>query len=485
MNGGTIALDMARDRLLGPASLDDAAIDDMLGELGSGADLADLYFEHRAERSWRLEDGKVIAGTFAMIQGVGARASRDGRVGFAHSADLRLPALRAAVQAVSTMRRHGDEPRLPVGIALGCSDTGHTLYSSAPVIGQDDAQQWIVLLRTIDILARNADPRVIKVEAGLRAVDKTVLIADLDRGLIADIRPAIHLWLNIVVQYGDRRARGRAGLGGRHGLSELSDAAVCAAVDRAVRVATVNLDARPAPAGIIPVVLAPGYPGVLFHEAVGHGLEADHHRLKLSAFTGRIGERIAAPGVTVIDDGGIPGRLGSLGVDDEGTPPDRTMLVENGILRGLLQDRTNAALMNGRPTGNGRRQSFAHLPLPRMTNTYMAAGQEDPADILRSVKNGIYAREMGGGQVDIVSGRFNFTTTEAWLIEDGRLTAPIDGATLIGVGHEALRGITMIGGDLALDEGEALCGKQGQQLDVSVGQPTLRIDGMTVGGRGF
>lgn len=484
MNGGTIALDAARATLLAPAGLDDAGIDQALGELGGGADLADLYFEHRAERSWRLEDGKVVAGSFAITQGVGARASRGGRVGFAHSADLRLPALRATVQAVRTMRRHGDDARLPAGITLPGGDTGHTLYTTDPVIGQDDAHRWIALLRTIDILTRAADPRVIRVEAGLRGIDRTVLIADLDRGLIADVRPAIHLWLNVVVAADGRRARGRAGLGGRHGLDQLRDAEVQGAVERAVRVATVNLDARPAPAGIMPVVLAPGYPGVLFHEAVGHGLEGDHHRLELSAFTGRVGDRIAAPGVTVIDDGGIPGRLGSLGVDDEGTPPDHTVLVEDGILRGLLQDRTNAALMNGRPTGNGRRQSYAHLPLPRMTNTYLAAGRDDPADILRSVKKGIYAREMGGGQVDIVSGRFNFTTTEAWMIEDGRLTAPIDGATLIGVGHEALRGITMIGGDLALDDGEALCGKQGQQLDVSVGQPTLRIDGMTVGGRG-
>lgn len=382
------------------------------------------------------------------------------------------------------MRRHGDEHRLPTGLAMPGETTGHSLYPCTSVIEDGDAPGWIALLQTIDTLARVADPRVTKVEAGLRGIDTTVLVADLDRGLIADVRPAIHLWVTVVVQSGDRRARGRAALGGRHGLAGLTDGAIGQAVERAVRVATVNLDARPAPAGVMPVVLGPGYPGVLFHEAVGHGLEGDHHRLKLSAFTGRIGDRIAAPGVTVIDDGGMPGRLGSLGVDDEGTPPDRTILVEDGILQGLLQDRTNAALMNGRPTGNGRRQSYAHLPLPRMTNTYLNAGQDDPADILRSVDKGIYAREMGGGQVDIVSGRFNFTTTEAWLIEDGRLTAPIDGATLIGVGHEALRGITMIGTDLALDAGEALCGKQGQQLDVSVGQPTLRIDGMTVGGRG-
>lgn len=485
MNGGTIALDLARSRLLDPTGLDDAGIDVALGELGAGADLADLYFEHRAERSWRLEDGKVVAGSFTITQGVGARASQLGRVGFAHSADLRLPALRDTVQAVRTMRRHGDDARHPAGVAVNAGGgDGHALYAADPVIGQDDAHRWIALLRTIDILAREADPRVTTVEAGLRGVDKTILVADLDRGLIADVRPAIHLWLNVVVQMGERRARGRAGLGGRHGLAGLTEAAIQGAIDRAVRIATVNLDARSAPAGVMPVVLAPGYPGVLFHEAVGHGLEGDHHRLALSAFTGRIGDRIAAPGVTVIDDGGIPDRLGSLGIDDEGTPPDRTVLVEDGVLRGLLQDRTNAALMNGRPTGNGRRQSYSNLPLPRMTNTYLAAGSEDPSDIVRSVTKGIYARELGGGQVDIVTGRFNFTTTEAWLIEDGRLTAPIDGATLIGVGHEALRGITTIGSDLALDAGEALCGKQGQQLDVSVGQPTLRIDGMTVGGRG-
>jgi TldD protein len=484
MNGGAIALGQARQRLFGPNGLDDAIILRALGDLaGGGADLADLFFETRRERSWRLENGKVASGGFASRSGVGARAAREGRVAFAHSADLRPAALAETARAVRTLRSAGDDARLPQGVALPVRGDAHALYKAQRVADNEDAAPWLALLRDIDGRARAADPRIVRVEAGLRAIDAVVLIADIERGLIADVRPAIHLWINVVAETGTRRTRGHAGLGGRFGLEGLSDAAISGAIARAVRIATVNLDAVPAPVGTMPVVLAPGYPGVLFHEAVGHGLEGDHHRKKLSAFTGRVGERIAAPGVDVIDDGGIPDRLGSLGIDDEGTPAQRTMLVEDGVLVGLLQDRLNAGLMNERSTGNGRRQSYAHLPMPRMTNTFLAGGSRDPVEILASVQDGIYAVEFGGGQVDIVSGRFNFTTTEAWRIEGGRLSHPISGATLIGVGHEALRGVSMIGSDLALDSGEAMCGKQGQQVDVGVGQPTIRIDGMMVGGQ--
>ncbi|MEH3120730.1 MAG: metallopeptidase TldD-related protein [Sphingomonas phyllosphaerae] len=483
MNGGAGAMAVAEREILAAAGLNATVIGQALGLLAADTDLADLYFQSRRERSWRLEDGKVSAGGFAMSSGVGARAAREGRVAFAHSADLRPHALIETAQAVRSMRRHGDAARTPAGIALDAPRPEHRLYGLDPAIGGENAAAWIAVLRRVDTLARESHCGVIRVEAGLRAVDDVILIAEADRGLAADVRPLLRLSIRVVVERLGRRAVGAAGIGGRHGLSGLTDAVIAAAVARAVGIATTGLDALPAPVGTMPVVLAPGYPGVLFHEAVGHGLEGDFHRKRLSAFAGRIGERIAPPGVTVIDDGSLPGRLGSVGIDDEGTPGERTVLVEDGMLAGVMQDRLNAGLMNARSTGNARRQSYAQLPLPRMTNTFLAAGTDDPADILASVDRGIYAVEMGGGQVDIVTGRFNFTTTEAWLIEKGRLVHPVEGATLIGVGHEALRGITMVGNDLALDPGVALCGKHGQQLDVSVGQPTLRIDGMMVGGR--
>lgn len=318
----------------------------------------------------------------------------------------------------------------------------------------------------------------------VRAIDKVMLVVDQDAQMAADVRPVLRLSVQVIAEAGGRRAQGMDGIGGRYGLDRFDDAAIGDMVAKAVHQATINLDARPAPSGVMSVVLGPGYPGVLFHEAVGHGLEGDHHRKQISAFTGMLGQRIASKGVTVIDDGGIADRLGSLALDDEGTPAERTVLIDDGVLVGMMQDRLNAGLMNWKRTGNGRRQSYAHLPLPRMTNTFLAGGQEDPADIIKSVKRGIYAPGFGGGRVDIVSGRFNFSTTEAWLIEDGKLTAPIDGATLVGIGHEALKHISHIGNDMALDCGQASCGKQGQTLSVSVGQPTLRIDEMMVGGRG-
>ena len=477
------AMDIATARILEPADLDPAHLSRALGVLASrGADLADLYLETATVRSWRLQDGRVVAGGFGIEQGVGARAAQGGQVAFAHSADLRPPALATLAQTVRSLQFDGIE-RPPVAVPSRHETAGHDRYPMIDPVADVDAARWIALLDRVDALARAADPRVVRVDASLMAMDHVLLVADLDGRIAADVRPVVRITISVVAEAHGRRAHGRAGLGGRHDITGLSDAAITRSVQRAVRIATTNLDARAAPAGTMPVVLAPGYPGVLFHEAVGHGLEGDHHRTRLSVFTDRIGDRIAPPGVTVIDDGGLPGRVGSLGIDDEGTSHARTVLIEDGVLTGLMQDRLNAGLMNTCSTGNGRRQSYAHLPMPRMTNTFLAPGQEDPADILASVKHGIYAVEFGGGQVDITSGRFNFTTTEAWLIEDGRLTAPIDGATLIGVGTEALNGISMIGHDFALDDGEASCGKQGQSLDVGVGQPTIRIDAMMVGGR--
>ena len=484
MNGDDTAIDRARARLLGPSGLNEATIGRALDELaGGGADLADLYFEATSTRSWQLENGRVTQGGFVTGQGVGARAAHRGQVSFAHSADVRENALLDTVRAVRTLERRGDAGRHPQGIALSRRPSGHDLYPATDPVAVEDATAWIAILTRIDELARSLDPRVAQINANVRLTDSTILVAEADGLLAGDVRPMTILSMVVIAEQRGRRARGQAGLGRRGGLTVFGAADIDTMVATAVHMALNNLDAIAAPVGEMPVVLGPGYPGVLFHEAVGHGLEGDHHRKHLSAFDGKVGERIAAPGVTVIDDGGIAGRLGSLGIDDEGTAPDRTVLVEDGVLTGLMQDRLNAGLMNARSTGNGRRQSYAHLPMPRMTNTFLANGRANPADIIASIDRGIYATEFDGGQVDIVTGRFNFTTIEAWLVEKGRLVAPVRGATLIGVGHEALRHISMIGNDLALDTGMATCGKQGQSLHVSVGQPTLRIDRMMVGGQ--
>lgn len=477
-----LSLRSAEQRLLAPHDIDLMDIARTLGALqGPGIDLADLFLESVHSRSWRMEDGKVMAGSFRIDQGVGARAASGADVAFAHSADLHPGTLADLAATVSGLRRSRRGTNI---VPLATSLPHHAVYPPESVVNEGDAADWIALLERVDQVGRGADPRIIRVDAFIRATDQVILVADIAGRLAADVRPTVQLMVEVVALANGRRARGSAGVGGRHALAGLTPERVDATVRKAVQVALTNLEARPAPAGVMPVVLAPGYAGVLFHEAVGHGLEGDHHRKRLSAFDGRMGERIAAPGVTVIDDGSLPGKLGSLGIDDEGVPGERTVLIEDGILTGLMQDRLNAGLMNAKPTGNGRRQSYAHLPMPRMTNTFLAAGQHDPAEILASVRNGIYAPGFGGGQVDIVSGRFNFSTTEAWLIEDGKLTTPLEGATLIGVGHEALKQISMIGNDLALDNGVALCGKQGQSLDVGVGQPTIRIDAMLVGGRG-
>ena len=468
------------NRILAPAGLDLSDLSRTLGTLATaGSSLADLFFESKRSRTFRLEDGRVVGGSFQIDQGVGARSARGAQVAFAHSAALNPAALATLAEAVRAL--DGGEGG-QVSVPQAAPPFAHNLYPPIELDAAGDAPTWIAMLVDIDQRARCSDPRIIRVNAFLRIVDQAVMVADLDGRVAADIRPTVQLFMDVVAEAGGRRARGQAGVGGRHGAADLSDDRLNGMIAKAVDMAIINLDARPAPTGTMPIVLAPGYPGVLFHEAVGHGLEADHHRKRLSAFDGKMGERIAAPGVTVVDDGAIPGSIGSLGVDDEGAPGARTTLIENGILTGLLQDRLNAGLMNMRPTGNGRRQSYAHLPMPRMTNTFLMAGQDDPADIIASVKDGVYATAFGGGQVDIVTGRFNFSTTQAWLIENGRITAPVEGATLIGVGHEALKHISRVGADLRLDDGVASCSKQGQHLDVAVGQPTIRIDAMMVGG---
>ena len=474
------AIDSAMARILAPAGLDMGDLSRALGQLASaGTDLADLFFETKRTRTFWLEDGRVAGGSYQIGQGVGARAARGGQVAFAHSADMGAEALATLAAAVRALDGgEGGEVAVPI---IGTPQV-HDLYPPITLNAPGSAGPWIALLERIDMVARAADPRVSRVDAFLRIVDQTIFVADLDGRVAGDVRPTMQVFVTIVAEKGGRRAQGQAGLGGRHGVEGVGEARIDGLVAQAVEMACINLDARPAPSGMMPVVLGPGYPGVLFHEAIGHGLEGDHHRKNQSAFTGRIGERIAAPGVTVVDDGGLPGLIGSLGVDDEGSVAMRTTLIEDGVLTGLMQDRLNAGLMNARPSGNGRRQSYAHLPMPRMTNTFLLAGRHAPDDVIASVKNGIYATAFGGGQVDIVSGRFNFTTTQAWLIENGRITAPVEGATLIGVGHEALKQISMVGHDLALDDGVASCSKDGQHLDVGVGQPTIRIDAMMVGG---
>lgn len=480
IGGAASPFDGAAETILTPAALGIEDLGRTLGSLaGAGIDLADLFFEVKRTRTFRLEDGRITGGTFQIGQGVGARAARGGQVAFAHSAVIGADALATLAQAVRALDGAGGGT---IAVPVTGTPPAHALYPPITLNLPGSAPRWIGLLERIDALARAADPRVVRVDASLRIVDQAMLVADLDGRLAGDVRPMMQLFVTVIAAAGGRRARGQSGLGGRHDADAIDDARLDALVAKAVDMACINLDARSAPTGNLPVVLGPGYPGVLFHEAVGHGLEGDHHRKNQSAFAGRMGARIAAPGVTVIDDGSLPGRIGSFGVDDEGTPGARTTLIEDGILTGLLQDRLNAGLMNACPSGNGRRQSYAHLPMPRMTNTFLLAGEHAPGDVVASVKNGIYATAFGGGQVDIVSGRFNFTTTQAWLIEDGRLTAPIVGATLIGVGHEALKQISMVGNDLALDDGVATCSKQGQTLDVSVGQPTIRIDRIMVGG---
>ena len=475
-----ITTDAATARIFGPAGLDLFDLSRTLGRLASaGTDLADLFLEAKRSRTFRLEDGRVAGGSYQITQGVGARAARGGQVAFAHSADMSAAALATLADAVRALDGgSGGE----VAVPISGTPPVHDLYPPIMLNMPGSAAPWIGLLERIDAVARAADPRVARVDGFLRIMDQTMLVADLDGRIAGDVRPTMQLFVTVVAESGGRRAQGQTGLSGRHGIEGVTEARLDALVVQAVAMACTNLDARPAPSGMMPVVLGPGYPGVLFHEAIGHGLEGDHHRKNQSAFTGRIGERIAAPGVTVVDDGGLPGLIGSLGVDDEGSGAMRTTLIEDGVLAGLMQDRLNAGLMNARPTGNGRRQSYAHLPMPRMTNTFLLPGDHTPADVVASVKDGIYATAFGGGQVDIVSGRFNFTTTQAWLIENGRITAPVEGATLIGVGHEALKQISMVGNDLALDDGVASCSKDGQYLDVGVGQPTIRIDAMMVGG---
>jgi TldD protein len=465
--------------LLAPYDLEARRLDAVFGALAARrVDYADLYFQHTRAEGWNLEEGIVKSGSFGIEQGVGVRAVSGERTAFAYSDEISFDALQDAARATRAIAAQGGGRKARVARRASAPRR----YAPLDPLASLASEAKVALLLKLERLCRARDPRVSQVMAQLAAEYEVVLIARADGMLAADVRPLVRLSVQVIAEQNGRRETGSAGGGGRTDYSHFSDAVLEEYAQQAVHQALVNLEARPAPAGTMTVVLGPGWPGILLHEAIGHGLEGDFNRKGSSAFSGRLGERVAAPGVTVIDDGTLPHRRGSLTVDDEGNPTRRTVLIEDGVLRGYMQDSLNARLMKMPLTGNGRRESYAHLTMPRMTNTIMLAGRHDPAEIIRSVKKGLYAVNFGGGQVDITSGKFVFSASESYMIEDGRVTYPVKGATLIGNGPDALTRVSMIGNDLKLDSGVGTCGKEGQSVPVGVGQPTLRIDALTVGG---
>jgi TldD protein len=475
-------LDIARGNLLDPAGLSENDLERVLSSiLGNRVDSADLYFQGTRFESWTLEDGIIRDASYSVDHGVGVRALSGEKAGFAYSDDIVLPALQQAASAARTIALSGGQNKIKVWGDK--SIVPHQLYGmDDPLLSIADADK-IALLHKINEVARKCDPRVKQVIASLAGSHNIILIAASDGTLAADIRPLVRLNVNVVVEENGRRESASCGGGGRLDYQMfLQDDLGVSYAREAVREALINLHAGPAPAGIMPVVLGSGWPGILLHEAVGHGLEGDFNRKKSSAFADRVGQRVASTQCTVVDDGTIPGRRGSLNVDDEGTPTQCTTLIENGILKGYMQDKLNARLMGTQSTGNGRRESYAHLPMPRMTNTYMLAGKYTPEEIIASVDKGIYAVSFSGGQVDITSGKFVFTASECYLIEKGKITRPVKGATLIGSGPEVMTKVTMVANDLKLDRGVGVCGKEGQSVPVGVGQPTILIDQITVGG---
>ncbi len=473
-------LAQAERQLLQPGGFSSADLERVFGQLmGPSIDAADLYFQHSRSESWLLEDGIVKDGNHSIEQGVGVRAMSGEKTGFAYSDEIVLPQLLTAAQSARAIAQSGNTG---AGHALAPS-AARALYAPVDPVESLANEEKIALLRELDQFARALDPCVNQVIVSLAATLDTVLIAASDGTLAADVRPLVRLSVNVIAERNGRRETGSAGGGGRYGYRELlANGRARTFVREAVRQALVNLDSVPAPAGTMTVVLGPGWPGVLLHEAIGHGFEGDFNRKGTSAFAGRMGEKVASDLCTVVDDGSLPNRRGSLSIDDEGVPGECTTLVENGVLKSYMQDKLNARLMGMRSTGNGRRESFAHLPMPRMTNTYMLPGQSDPDEIIASVERGLYAVNFGGGQVDITNGKFVFSASEAYLIENGKVTRPVKGATLIGSGPEVLTQVSMVGNDLKLDEGVGVCGKEGQSVPVGVGQPTLKIDAMTVGG---
>ncbi len=474
------ALTTVMGSVLDPAGLDVQHLNKALGAINvADVDGADLYFQVSRQESWMVEDGRLKEGSFSVDQGVGVRAVSGEKTGFAYSDEIVMPALEEAAGAARAITRQGQSR----SVQVASGDAAASLYPAVDPTTSITDDQKTELLARIDAETRKLDPRIEQVIVSLSSVQDMVLIAAADGTLAADIRPLVRLYVSVIMVENGRREQGYAGGGARSGLEFFLDSDIAMDLAReAVRQGSVQLEAEDAPAGAMPLVLGPGWPGVLLHEAVGHGLEGDFNRKGVSAFSGRVGEQVASPLCTIVDDGTMPNRRGSLAIDDEGTPGQYNVLIENGILKGYMQDRMNARLMGVAPTGNGRRESFAHVPMPRMTNTYMLAGPHDPEEIIASVKNGIYAPNFGGGQVDITSGKFVFSASEAYLIENGRKTRPVKGAMIIGDGPDILGKISMVGNDLALDRGVGTCGKEGQSVPVGVGQPTLKIDEITIGG---
>ena len=470
--------------LLSPYGIDTPGLQQVLDQiLTYQVDYADLFFQYNRSEGWVLEEGIVKSGSFNIDQGVGVRAVSGDKTGFAYSDDISMSALVAAAQATRAITQQGNSQSVQTGKRHDI-DFHRQLYLPEDPIGHLKDADKVALLEKLERYTRKIDPRITQVVVSLAGEYEVVMIARSDGLLAADVRPLVRLSLQVIAEENGRREQGVAGGGGRFGYAYFTDEILQDYAQKAVHQAIVNLNARPAPADAMTVVLGNGWPGILLHEAIGHGLEGDFNRKGSSAFSGRVGERVAAAGVTVVDDGTIPQRRGSLNIDDEGNPTQCTVLIEDGILKGYLQDNLNARLMGVAVTGNGRRESFAHIPMPRMTNTYMLNGDKDPAEIIASVKYGLYAANFGGGQVDITSGKFVFSAAEAYMIENGKITYPVKGATLIGNGPDVLTRVSMIGNDMLLDPGVGTCGKEGQSVPVGVGQPTLRIDGLTVGGTG-
>ena len=476
------AIESVMSDVLAPAGLEERDLNKTLGSINlSDVDSADLYFQVSRQESWAVEDGRLKEGSFNLDQGVGVRAVSGEKTGFAYSDELLLPSLERAANAARAISRQGESKSLKVAASV----LRESLYPAVdPTLSISDDQKT-ALLADIDAKTRALDSRISQVMISLSSVQDLVLIAAADGTLAADVRPLVRLNVSVIMEDNGRREQGYAGGGARTGLEYFLDGNVPDELaEEAVRQAIVQLEAVPAPAGTMPVVLGCGWPGILLHEAVGHGLEGDFNRKGTSAFSGRVGEAVASSLCTIVDDGTLPDRRGSLSIDDEGTPGQYNVLVEKGVLRGYMQDKLNARLMGVAPTGNGRRESFAHIPMPRMTNTYMLPGPHDPNEIIASVDKGLFAPNFGGGQVDITSGKFVFSASEAYLIEGGKVTRPVKGAMLIGDGPEVLQKISMVGNDLQLDRGVGTCGKDGQSVPVGVGQPTLKIDELTVGGTG-
>ena len=478
-------VEVAKRQLWDNSEIAERDVDRLVGRLmRRDVDTGELFFQHRRSESWSLEDGTVKDGYFSVDRGVGVRAISGEKTGFAYADDIALPALAQAADAARSIARAGGDRSVQAYARTAPTPR----YAALDPIGSANEDEKVALLQRIDAFARDLDPRVAEVTARIAATHEMSLVVASDGTLAGDIRPLVRFDVTVIAEQDGRRERGFGGSGGRHDLGSIlaqgadGGGAALEVAREAVRQALLNLDAVDAPAGSMPVVLGPGWPGVLLHEAVGHGLEGDFNRKGTSTYSGRVGERIASSLCTVVDDATLTDRRGSLTVDDEGTAGQRTVLIENGVLTGYMQDKLNARLMGATPTGNGRRQSYAHVPMPRMTNTFLLGGESTPEEILASVDRGIFAVSFGGGQVDIASGRFTFSATEAYLIEKGRVTAPIRGATLIGNGPDIMTLVSMVGNDLELDRGVGVCGKDGQSVPVGVGQPTLKIDRITVGG---